>query len=482
MFSLILLHLYSGNVLKVPAVKLVLPKMKIKKEVSLAERVIHKDKFLEKAVKGFMSHNHEIVSIQHDLTATMYDYNRARGDILPQLDFVSGLKSEQVLGARQGDLGYQNTKDTSANYGLRATYVLFNGFANINGVRAKDFEVQSKLYKGVDTVAKKLLEFIKLILTIQASELQVEIGKRDVARKQKMYQEAKNRVVAGAAGKQDEFQARAILDEATGKKGDAETDFKNTTVKFLEWTGVTYERMPWLAIPEELLTKLDKLEATLHKTNVSILQAQADMRSKEKNQKATNGKLFSPKFNLEFNANNRIGKLSAVNSQTNEPNSSSRSNTQTELTTNLQCTLPLWSGGSDKSEALQASKAVAAARHGFYSAAQDAKIDFQNAKESFLSAQNDHTLYLSIVENYQKSYEIALDKYQSGAIGFTDLSEIANNLERAEQVLVRKDKDLRQTAWELIKVLGSLTPSKLCASLDKNFDPFSDYNRIKSCI
>ena len=240
--------------------------------------------------------------------------------------------------------------------------------------------------------------------------------------------------------------------------------------------------MPWLAIPEELLTNLDQLETSLHKTNLSVLQAQADMRSKEKNQKATQGRLFSPQFNLEFNANNKIGAGSVVNSQTNELISPSKKNTQTELSTNLTCKVPLWSGGSDKSEALQSGKAVTAARHGFYAAAQDAKIDFTNEKESFVSAQDDHKLYASIVENYQKSYDIALDKYQSGASNFTDLTEIADRLNRAEQLLARKDKERRQSAWEVIRISGKLTPAKLCGSLDKNFDPFSDYNKIKSRI
>lgn len=144
--------------------------------------------------------------------------------------------------------------------------------------------------------------------------------------------------------------------------------------------------------------------------------------------------------------------------------------------------MPLWSGGSNESEALQASKAVAAAKHGFYSAAQQAKIDFQTTKESFVAAQDDHKLYASIAEDYQKSYDIALDKYQSGATSFTELQDIANRLYHAEDLLIRKDKERRKTAWELTQILGSLTPSKLCASLDKNFDPFSDYNKIKSRI
>jgi|GEM_PF-5505466 len=482
MFSLIFLELCSGTALKVPAVKSVLPKIKLKKKEQATDTVIHKDKFLEKAIKGFMNHNHQIMAIHHDLTSTMYEYNRARGEILPKLGLVSGVKNEQISGGRSQFGGFQSTSDTSFNYGVQASYVLFNGFANFNGVRAKDFEVQAKLYKGMDSVAQKLLEFIKLILTIQEAELRVDIGNRDVARKQKMYQEAKNRVEVGATGKQDEFQACAALDQALGDKTDAETDFKNTKLKFQEWTGITYEKISHLAIPEELLSKLDELESSLHKTNMSVLQAQADMHSKEKGQKATNGRLFSPKFNLEFNAGNRIGKGSVTDSETNRFSSRDK-NTQTELSTNLTCTLPLWSGGSDKSEALQASEAVAASRHGFYSAAQDAKIDFSNAKESFVSAQDDHKLYSSIVENYQKSYDIALDKYQNGASNFTDLTEIADRLNRAEQLLARKDKERCQSAWGLVKIVGSLTPAKLCgSSFDKNFDPFSDYNKIKSRI
>jgi outer membrane protein TolC len=477
MFSLILLHLYPA--LKPSAVK---PVLKAVQKLP-AKKIIHKDAFLEKAVKGFMSHNHEIISIQHSLTATMYEYNQARGKILPQLALVGGLSNQQSLSARNQFGGYQNTSDTSLNYGVQANYNLFDGFSGINGLRAKDFEVQSKLYEGLGKVSKKLLDFIKLILNIQESELKLEIGKRDVERKQKMYKEAKNRVLAGAAGKQDEFQASAILNEAIGRKGDAETDLKNTKAQFLEWTGVTYEQMAWLVIPEELLTNFDQLEATLHKTNTSILQAQAAMRAQEKNQKATNGRLFAPKFGLEFTASNKIGRNSAVDTETNahvmplQPK-----NTQTELATNLKCTVPLWSGGSNKSEALQASKAVAAAKHGFYSAAQQAKIDFQTTKESFVAAQDDHKLYASIAEDYQKSYDIALDKYQSGATSFTELQDIANRLYHAEDLLIRKDKERRKTAWELTQILGSLTPSKLCASLDKNFDPFSDYNKIKSRI
>lgn len=479
MFSLILLHLYSASILKKPATKIE-PKIKIKK---LVQKVIHNDPFLEKAVKGFMDHNHEIISIQHSLTATMYDYNQARGKILPQLSLVGGLNNQQSLSVPGGwSGGYQNKSDTSLNYGVQATYNLFDGFSGINGVRAKDFEVQSKLYEGLGKVSKKLLDFIKLILNIQESEFKVEIGKRDVERKQKMYREAKNRVSAGAAGKQDEFQASAILNEAIGRKGDAETDLRNTKAQFLEWTGVTYEKMAWLAIPEELLTNFDQLESTLHKTNTSILQAEAAMRAQEKNQKATNGRLFSPKFGLEFSANNKIGTNSVIDTATNAQMDSSPKNTQTELSTNLKCTVPLWSGGSNKSEALQASKAVAAAKHGFYSAVQQAKIDFQSTKESFVSAQDDHQLYTSIVDHYQKAYDIALDKYQSGATSFTELQDIANRLYHAEDLLIRKDKDRRKTAWELAQILGSLTPSRLCASLDRDFAPFSDYNRIKSRI
>ena len=450
---------------------------------NLVPKVIHKDPFLEKAVKGFMDHNHEIISIQHSLKATMYDYNQARGKILPQLALVGGLDNNQSLSARDEQFGgFQNKSETSLNYGVQATYNLFDGFSGINGVRAKDFEVQAKLYEGLGKVSKKLLDFIKLILNIQESELKVEIGKRDVERKQKMYKEAKNRVAAGAAGKQDEFQACAILNEAIGRKGDAETDFKNTKAQFLEWTGIAYEKMAWLAIPEELLTNFDQLEAILHKTNTSILQAQAAMRAQEKNQKATNGRLFSPKFGLEFSANNKIVKKSIVNKETYEQVYPFPKNTQTELSTNLKCTVPLWSGGSNKAEALQASKAVAAAKHGFYAAAQQAKIDFQTTKESFVSAQDDHQLYTSIVDHYQKSYDIALDKYQSGATSFTELQDIASRLFHAEDLLIRKDKDRRKTAWELTQILGNLTPSKLCASLDKDFDPFSDYNKIKSRI
>ncbi len=455
----------------------------IKKLKKPAQKTIHKDSFLEKAVKGFMGHNHEIISIQHSLTATMYDYNKERGKISPQFGLAGGLSNQQNLSARNNfGSGYQNTSDTLLTSGLQATYNLFDGFSVMNGVRAKDFEVQSKLYEGLGKVSKKLLDFIELILNIQASELKAEIGKSDVQRKEKMYREAKNRVEAGAAGKQDEFQASAILNEAIGRAGDADTDLKNTKAQFLEWTGIAYEKMPWLSIPEEQLTDFDRLEATLHKTNLSILQAEAAMRAQEKNQKAVNGKLFSPKFGVKFNASNRIGKSSAVDTQTSEFSIPVSRNTQTELSTNLEFTMPLWSGGSDKSEALQASKAVAAARHGFYSAIQEAKIAFENAKESFVSAQDDHNLYASIVEDYQKSYDVALDKYQSGATSFTELQDIANRLYHAEDLLIRKDRERRKIAWELVKILGSLTPSKLCASLDKNFDPFSDYNRIKSRI
>lgn len=454
--------------------------MKTKKQ---AEKVIHKDAFLEKAVKGFMSHNHGIISIYHELNATMYEYNQARGKILPQFDLAGGLSNNQSLGAR-GDFrsDYQNTNNTSINYGLEAGYVLFDGFSNINGVRSKDFEVQSKLYKGLGEVAKKLFEFIQLILTIQESELNVEIGKRDVERKQKMYKEAKNRVAVGAAGKQEEFQARANLDQAIGMKEDSETDLKNTKVKFLEWTGVAYEKIPWLGMPEELFKNFDQLEASLNKTNTSVLQAQNVLQAEEKNQKATNGRLFSPRFTVEFGAKNVIGKTSAVNANTNEQLDAKGFNTQMDLSSSLKCKIPLWSGGSNKSEALKASKSVVAARHAFYSAAQNAKIDFQNAKESFMSAQDDHQLYTSMVDNYQKSYEIALDKYQSGDSNFRDLTEIADRLNRAEQMLVRKDKERRKTAWQLAQILGSLTPAKLCASLDKTFDPLSDYNKVKSRI
>jgi outer membrane protein len=443
--------------------KTVSPKIKLK---SPTQKIIHKDTFLEKAVKGFMSHNHEIISIQHNLAATMHDYNKERGKLLPQLDFVSGMRNQQDV-REQADPG---TKNTYFNYGLEASYVLFDGFVNINGVRAKDFEVRSRLYEGLGTISKKLLDFIKLILTIQDAALNVDIAKRDVERKDKMYKEAKNRVTVGAAGKQDEFQARATLDEAIGRQGDAEIDLKNTKDKFFEWTGVIYEDMPWLSIPEELLTNFDQLEATLHKTNTSILQAEAVMRMQEKNQIATNARLYSPRLELKFSAKNAISKPSDTSTEA------------TDLTTDLQWKIPLWSGGSRKAEVLQASKLVAAAKHGFYSAAQQAKIDFQNTKGSFISAQDDHQLYASIVGNYQKSYEIALDKYQSGATNFTELREVASSLNRAEIMLVKKDKERRQTAWQLAQILGSLTPSKLCASLDKDFDPFSDYNKIKSRI
>lgn len=484
MFSLILLHLYSTTALKPLVINSIPPKIKAKKQ---HKKIIHNDAFLEKAVQGFMRHNHEIIAVHHELTATMYEYNKERGKILPQFSLVGGVNNQQSLGALDTDSptqpAYKNTKGTSINYGLEAGYVLFDGFSNINGVRAKDFDVQAKLYDGLGKIAKKLLDFINLILNIQETEFKVETSTRDVERKQKMYKEAKNRVIVGAASKQDEFQARAVLDEAIGRKGDTELDLKSTKSQFLEWTGLSYQKIPWIAIPEEFLTDFDKLEASLHKKNSSILQAQATLRAQEKNQKATNGRLFSPKLELSFSAKNVIGKASAVNPDTNELlGAPPKNNTQMDLSTNLQCKIPLFSGGSNKSEALQASKAVAAARHGFYSATQEARIAFQNAKESFIDAQNDHQLYTSIVENYQKSYDIAFDKYQSGALNFTDLAEVADRLNRAEGMLAQKDKDRRKTAWELTKILGNLTPTKLCASLDKNFDPFSDYNKIKSRI
>lgn len=479
MFSFILLHLYSVSVLKTPTVSPVLPAVE-----KHHKKIIHKDAFLEKAVKGFMTHNHEIIAIYHELTGTMYDYNRERGKLLPQLNLVGGLKNEQTLSARGSRTDYQNTKNTSVDYGLEAGYVLFDGFSNINGVRAKDFEVQANLYKGLDTIAKKLLDFIQLILTIQEIEFRVEVATRDVQRKEKMHKEAKNRVSVGAASKQDEFQSLAVLNEALGKKGDAELDLKSKKSQFLEWTGVSYRKIPWIAIPEEFLTNFDKLESSLHKKNTAILQAQATLRFREKNQKAINGRLFSPKLELSFAARNVIGKASTVNPDTNEqldPFANSK-NTQMDLSTNLQCKVPLWSGGSDKSEALQASQAVATARHECYSATQEARIAFQNAKESFIDAQNDHQLYTSIVDNYRKSYDISFDQYQNGALSFSDLSQIADRLNRAEEILATKDKERRKTAWELVQILGCLTPSKLCASLDENFDPFSDYNKIKSRI
>lgn len=475
MFSLILFYLHPINVVK-PQARKVVPQKPSK------EKVIHKNIFLEKAIKGFMEHNQSIISIYHELSAVMYEYNQARGKNLPKVDLVGGLSNEQKSGQRrQFQDSYENRSQTSFNYGVEAVYNLFDGFSTINAVRSKDFEVQAHLYKGLDDVAKKLFEFIKLILTIQESELNAAIAERDVQRKEKMYKEAKNRVEAGAAGKQDEFQARAALDEATGMKRDAEVDFKNTKLQFFEWTGITYEKMPWLSIPENLLTKFDQLESVLPKVNLSVLKAQAALQSKEKKQKSTNGKVFSPHFELTFSAKNNIVKGFTEDTQTHMTHSDPK-NTEMDFSTGLRCKIPLWSGGSDVSEARQAGKEVLAARHAFYSATQEAKIAFQNAKEAFVSAQDDHALYEEIVDNYQKSYEIAFDKYQSGASSFTDLADIANRLHRAEQILVKKEKERRQKAWELAQILGKLNPSSLCSSLDSNFDPFSVYNKVKSSI
>lgn len=462
----------------------VFPKLKLKKSAKPAEKIIHKDKFLEQAVKGFMTHNHEIISIHHDLTASMYEYNKERGKILPQFSLAGGLKDEQSLGARSdfSKTDHINKKNTSINYGLEATYTLFDGFSNINGVRAKDFEVQAKLYEGLSRISKKLLDFIVLILDIQETEFKVEISTRDVQRRETMHKEAKNRVAVGAASKQDEFQALAALGEALSRKRDAELELKSRKSQFLEWTDLPYQKIPWIGIPEEFLTDFDKLKDAIHKANNDILKAQANMRFKEKNQKAINGAAFSPRFELSFGAKNVIAKESASNAETNELINPTGKNTQMDLSTNLQCKIPLWSGGTNKSAALQASKALASARHGFYSATQDARIAFQNQKESFVSAQNDHKLYTSIVDNYQKSYDIAFDKYQSGALNFTDLAEVANNLNRAEVTLAAKDKERRKTAWELTRTLGSLTPSKLCGCLHKTFDPLSEYNKIKSRV
>lgn len=484
MFSLIFLQLYSTSALKVATLEPIFPKLKLKKGSKPAEKIIHKDGFLDKAIKGFMTHNHEIISIHHDLSASMYDYNKERGKVLPQFNLVGSLSDQQSLGARSDSEKdkSQNSKNTSVNYGLEATYTLFDGFSSINAVRSKDFEVQAKLYNGLSKISKKLLDFIQLILTIQETEFKVEIATRDVQRKEKMYKEAKNRVVVGAASKQDEFQALAALDEALGRKGDAELDLKSTKSQFLEWTSLPYQKLPWIGIPEEFLTNFDNLEATIHKNNNEILQAQADMRSKEKKQKAVNSAAFSPRFELSFGAKNVIGKGSISDPNTNELIHSINRNTQMDLSTNLQCKVPLWSGGANKSAALQASKEVAAARHSFYSATQDTKIAFQNQKQSLLSAQNDHQLYKSIADNYQKSYDIAFDKYQSGALNFTDLAEVADRLNRAELMLAQKDKERRKTAWELTRTLGNLTPSKLCGCLHKTFDPLSEYNKVKSRI
>ncbi len=471
MFSIILFHVHSTAIkpANTQIIKMVNPKKSNK------STAIHKDKFLEKAIKGFMENNYEIMSIQENLKAVMYDYNKERGHLLPSLDLKSNLVNEQNSEIRSNP----RSNMTSLNYGFEVGYTLFDGFSLLNRVRSKDFEVQAKLYEGLGKISKKIFEFIKLIINIQKNEMLLESTKRDVDRKKKMYTEAQNRVAVGASGKQDEFQARAVLNESEGKLSDVQDDFKNAKRQFAEWTGMKYEKMPLLGIPEEILSNLDEFEKHLSKTNFDILAAQASMRAAEKNQKSINSKLFSPKLRVGINAGNSIVKGWKEKEKYSE---NYPKETQSNLSTKLEGSINLWSGGSDKAEALGAGKQAKAARQEFYSAAQDTKINFQNTREKFISAQDDQRLCTCVVNDYRKSYDIAMDKYKMGAISFNELSELSYRLYNAEQILIRKESERCESAWELTKIVGSLTPQKLCNTLSETFDPISDYNKVKSSI
>lgn len=353
------------------------------------------------------------------------------------------------------------TKTTSTNTdgtsypktaSLTATQALYSGGAFGAAIAGAEADVQSQRASLFNSEQDTLLQAVVAYVNVIRDEATLDLQVNNLARLQKQLEATRDRFRVGEVTRTDVAQAEARVSRAKSDRTQAEGNVITSRVAFERIVGQVPDKVVTPGTPVGLPTGRDEAVDIAVRENFTLVQA-----------KFTE---LSARHAIDEAQAALMPTLDLVGQAQQTYDTSGRDNEVTDLTAELQLTIPIYQQGSEYSTIRRAKETANRSRL----LVDDTRREVVDSAARTFEAYQTALAKIESLKAEVKSSEIALEGVQQeatvGARTVLDVLDAEQELLDGQVNLVQAQRDATVASYQLLQALGRLTAQDLGLPVD----------------
>ncbi|MDA3966522.1 TolC family protein [Helicobacter sp. WB40] len=389
---------------------------------------------MQEAIDLALIANHSIKEQEHILNETKYNYKSSQGKFYPSLNITYG----QTTSNRKNNYN----QNTTNSFGANIQYNLFNGFSDFYNTKSQKYLYEAQKYYLQSTTEDIILLVKSAYINILRQKQSVIVAKQSKDLLEEQKRESAEFYRVGFIPKNDLLAVEVELNKAIQNLLSAQS-MLNYYIKTLErYTRIkiNLDDINELQLHTPTLVE-EKLKSIMLEKRAEILYLDNIIQSKDSNIKSARGE-FLPDLNL-------------IGEYTNSDNLKNSKNVNNESTIQLQVSINIFNGLSDKYNLESAKTNKMAFTSQRANLIEELELQLFNAIENYNLALNAYEVSKVALTQAEENYRISKNRYKARIMSTSDFLDAEYLLTEARSNVVLNRYAIIQSLAEIERITQS---------------------------
>lgn len=365
--------------------------------------------------------------------------------------------------------------DTITQQGqVQVTQNIFKGGSSVAAVSGIDNQIRSAWAELSGTEQKAFADMAKLFCDILAKIKEIEFFKANNDFLTKQFESTHDKFKVGEETITNVSSAEADLAGGLASLQSAEAELEGFKAQYESIVGKKPHQFEKPSIPTFLPKALDEALKYARENHPDIVKASYDMAATQDDKDKFAGQLL-PKVDVSASSTRTESQTKAFK---NQPSTLKSKDYNTNNSVQVQMSIPLYEGGTYRSQIREAHEKSEAARIAIEKARLSVDASVIAAWQTFKAAEANLKNYQKQVEARALTVQSTQQEKEAGSKTLVDVLKAQKDLLDAQRNFVNSEKQYYLTAYQLASAVGMLNAEKLALPVDV-FKPEQHFEETK---